>query len=54
MLPSLRSLAARAEAMQWLAQDALDFGSDHYARLDGNATKAFRVAAAKIINATPA
>ncbi len=41
-----------AEAMQSLAQDALDFGSEHYQKwLD--TYEALRVAAARLINATP-
>src|ERR1700733_10099035 len=42
-----------AEAMQWLAQDALDFGSKHY-RQWMDSYEGIRTAAARMINATPA
>jgi cysteine desulfurase/selenocysteine lyase len=42
-----------AEAMQWLAQDALDFGSEHY-RQWMDSCEGVRTAAARMINATPA
>ena len=41
-----------AEAMQWLAQDALDFGSQHYDHWMA-IYAGVRTAAAKLINATP-
>jgi cysteine desulfurase/selenocysteine lyase len=42
-----------AEAMQWLAQDALDCGSEHYAQWMA-AYQGLRVVAARMINAAPA
>ena len=42
-----------AEAMQWLAQDALNFGSEHYQQWM-SAYEGVRTAAARLINATPA
>jgi cysteine desulfurase / selenocysteine lyase len=42
-----------AEAMQWLAQDALDYGSEHY-RQWMDAWEGVRTSAARMINATPA
>ena len=39
--------------MQWLAQDALEFGSEHYQEWMG-ALDGIRTAAARMINATPA
>src|SRR6516165_11084178 len=41
-----------AEAMQWLAQDALDFGSEHYAQWM-ETYEGLRVSTAKLINASP-
>ena len=42
-----------AEAMQHLAQDALDFGSEHYS-LWMETYEALRASTARLINATPA
>ena len=41
-----------AKAMQWLAQDALDFGSEHYAQWM-DTYQGLRVATARLINAEP-